>query len=439
MGKNKKKSNNNNKKADKSDKVTNEVIETQALNQNTVESSQLPSDSETTTNLKEAAEVEEVAAPVESTNNEQILIKEQNDDLSKDNFLDEIANLKLQLDAKTKEAHTHSVNYHNLLGKLTTMKKMFDKMKESEAELNQTKLQLEELKDLNKKLKSAHDSLLPLQTEITSLSEEASSLSKENSQLKFQLVSKEKELSALQIKIDSSTTESQLQEAQSQIEEYLILLQEEKVTTSTLQTEIKSIKSSLTTSEQKIDSLQSTVKNLEGNLTNSQEEIKSLKLEAIRNSDQYKDQLAAKKQELESFENQISVLQKKITDQQQQLEEVDGLKQEINEKQLTIGKLRHENITNSEHLTKALRLLKRSSNAETVDRELVSNLFINFLQFDRGDPKKFEVLTLIANFLNWDDEKKKMAGLIHSSKPFVEKRSQSFVALWTEFLEKEST
>lgn len=73
------------------------------------------------------------------------------------------------------------------------------------------------------------------------------------------------------------------------------------------------------------------------------------------------------------------------------------------------------------------------------------------MQLDRGDSKKFEVLQLISHFLDWDDDKRRHAGLLSSagtrtkSNSVVDlgtgdrKASQSFVSLWTEFLEKEST
>ncbi|GME76128.1 unnamed protein product [[Candida] boidinii] len=114
-----------------------------------------------------------------------------------------------------------------------------------------------------------------------------------------------------------------------------------------------------------------------------------------------------------------------------------------------------------------MKLIKKGSETETVDRELISNLFISFLQIPRADAKKFEVLKLISNFLNWDDDKKRHAGLMSSSakaNPSLRSRStsnsimgsipsnplasgdkntlntsDSFVSLWTEFLEKEST
>ena len=87
-------------------------------------------------------------------------------------------------------------------------------------------------------------------------------------------------------------------------------------------------------------------------------------------------------------------------------------------------------------------MLKQSNDSENVDKELISNLFISFVSIPRSDPKKFEVLELISSFLSWDDDKKKQAGLIHNTNGINRgkggSRTENFVSLWTEFLEKES-
>lgn len=47
----------------------------------------------------------------------------------------------------------------------------------------------------------------------------------------------------------------------------------------------------------------------------------------------------------------------------------------------------------------------------TVTRQIVTNHFLHFLALDRSDPKKFQILQLIAALLNWTDEQKEQAGL----------------------------
>ena len=101
----------------------------------------------------------------------------------------------------------------------------------------------------------------------------------------------------------------------------------------------------------------------------------------------------------------------------------------------------------NEHLTKSMGMLKQQLNQSknTVDRDLISNLFLNFLQFPRGDTKKFESLQLISDLLEWDESRRVQAGLAHTvggAKARDEEGRplrQSFISLWTDFLEKESS
>ena len=76
---------------------------------------------------------------------------------------------------------------------------------------------------------------------------------------------------------------------------------------------------------------------------------------------------------------------------------------EVKEKNLLIGKLRHEAVILNDHLTKALRFLKRGKPEDNVDRQIVTNHFLHFLMLDRSDPKKFQVLQLIAALLGWTE------------------------------------
>jgi hypothetical protein len=123
---------------------------------------------------------------------------------------------------------------------------------------------------------------------------------------------------------------------------------------------------------------------------------------------------------------------------------------EVREKNLLIGKLRHEAVTLNEHLTKALRILKKGRPEDNVDRQIITNYFLHFLAIDRSDPKKFEALQLIAALLGWTDgtylhisEKKKNANLFRTtgtsrSRPPWRVKQQSahpYVALPTDTLD----
>jgi outer membrane murein-binding lipoprotein Lpp len=130
---------------------------------------------------------------------------------------------------------------------------------------------------------------------------------------------------------------------------------------------------------------------------------------------------AVRKQELkksvETYESQVNDLRKQvqvaeeasasakaqIEATQKELERALPFEDQVKEKNLLIGKLRHEAVTLNEHLAKALRRLKKGRPEENVDRQIITNYILHFLSIDRSDPKKFEALQLISSLLGWTD------------------------------------
>jgi len=129
----------------------------------------------------------------------------------------------------------------------------------------------------------------------------------------------------------------------------------------------------------------------------------------------------------------------------------------VKEKNLLIGKLRHVAVIINEHLMEALRRLRRNSSDTNVDRRLVTNVLLSFLATPRADPKRFEMLQLLASVLSWTDVEREKAGLQrappNASTPSFWGRSsnvsspkknnadlekidetESFSRLWVEFL-----
>lgn len=47
----------------------------------------------------------------------------------------------------------------------------------------------------------------------------------------------------------------------------------------------------------------------------------------------------------------------------------------------------------------------------TSHRQIITNHLLHFLALDRSDPKKFQILQLIAALLSWTDEQREQAGL----------------------------
>jgi hypothetical protein len=59
----------------------------------------------------------------------------------------------------------------------------------------------------------------------------------------------------------------------------------------------------------------------------------------------------------------------------------------------------------------ALRRLRRGAANTNVDRRLVTNILLTFLNTPREDTKRFEILGLLSSILSWSDEERVRAGL----------------------------
>lgn len=372
---------------------------------------------------------------------------------------EEVESLKSQLQQKVEESEKHKENYDKLLSRVSQMKTIFQKMKESEAKLEEVedeKLELKkELDKASEKIKLLETTTTQLNSEILNLNSECTKLTEKNSALQKQIETEEFEMQndSKRLEDENRQLKKELREAKSDLEEYQILVQEEKASKVNLSQEINDLKSKYDflehykkISDEKCEKLSAEIERLNKTISDMKDDKEKVVSDV-------KAQLESKVDQLNKHTEEINDLKKLLKEKDLKLEGMAELENSLKEKQLLIGKLRHETITLNEHLNKAMKLVKRESGKETVDRELISNLFISFLQIPRGDNKKFEVLQLLANFLDWDDEKKRHAGLLSSgnykskSNSVVEvptpglhtSSSQSFVSLWTEFLEKEST
>lgn len=75
----------------------------------------------------------------------------------------------------------------------------------------------------------------------------------------------------------------------------------------------------------------------------------------------------------------------------------------------------------NEHLTEALRRLRKNASDENVDRRLITNVLLSYLSTTRGDPKRFEMLSLLASILSWSESERELAGLQRSTQPTTRK------------------
>lgn len=125
-------------------------------------------------------------------------------------------------------------------------------------------------------------------------------------------------------------------------------------------------------------------------------------------------QVEATETELETSRVRLAEMDARCATMGELEERIAVLEREAKEKNLLVEKLRHEAVILNEHLTEALRQIRRDSSDFLVDRRLVTNLFIQFLLVPHADSKRFEILRLIASVLQWSDEDREKAGLQRS-------------------------
>ena len=153
---------------------------------------------------------------------------------------------------------------------------------------------------------------------------------------------------------------------------------------------------------------QDSARNLQQVLEEFQAEQDSQLDAAVSSLQAQYDETAAK---LTEAQERAQTLEAQYKDLQDASNRVTHLEQQTKEKNLLIGKLRHEAVILNEHLTEALRRLQKDSSDVNVDRRLVSNVLLQFLTTPRQDAKRFEMLNLIGQVLQWGEEERQVAGL----------------------------
>ncbi|WFD19600.1 hypothetical protein MCAP1_001834 [Malassezia caprae] len=131
--------------------------------------------------------------------------------------------------------------------------------------------------------------------------------------------------------------------------------------------------------------------------------------------DEMQQKAEAAESELENYKLRIEQMESHMDEANQAKDRCGSLEQEVKEKNLLIGKLRHEAVILNEHLTGALNRLRRDSTDEHIDRRLMSNLILQFLGVPRADTRRYEILRLMASILQWNDAEREKAGLQRQS------------------------
>nr|POF16392.1 grip domain-containing protein [Quercus suber] len=381
---------------------------------------------------------------------------------------EEVSTVRQELEKTSQGKESAEAQYRTLLGKVNTIRSQLgERLKADAEELEHTRGKIEEL-----------------ESERTTAREENQHLQDSISKLNSRLEAQTTEIDGLRNRTSLSTSnwakerddmvarEAFLREeyevARQAMQDWEILATEERSRREALDERFNDLEDQLNGSKEAYERVKgdaetqgSTVDGLQRALREMQEERKRELRELVEQSQSQLEQLRTQAAAADSTSAEVK---QQLESSQKELERALPFEKEVREKNLLIGKLRHEAVILNDHLTKALRFLRRGKPEDNVDRQLVTNHVLHFIALDRGDPKKFQVLQLIAALLGWSEEQREQAGLVRQGtgslklpvSPFRRTPStpalntdfvpdspsgaskESLAELWSEFLEREA-
>ncbi|KAK4549901.1 hypothetical protein LTR36_005202 [Oleoguttula mirabilis] len=411
---------------------------------------------------------------------------------------EEVSSVQEELE-QTQQGKEHAeIQYRNLLGKVNTIRSQLgERLKQDAEELEQARGRIEELEsekattqEDNQRLQEDNERFQEnnerFQEDGQRLQEDNQHLQKDVATLNRRMEEQASEVESLRSRTNLSTSNwvkerddlisreayirEEYQVARQAMQDWEILATEERLRREALEERIVDLEEQLGGAREAYERVRgeaetqgSTVDGLQRALQQLQAERKRELRELVEQSQSQLDEL---RKHAKLAEESASELKQQLETTKKELDRALPFEREVKEKNLLIGKLRHEAVILNDHLTKALRFLKRGKPEDNVDRQLVTNHFLHFLALDRSDAKKFQILQLIAALLGWNEQQKEQAGLVRAgsgmsslklpvspfrrtpstpslSSDFVPESPggasrESLAELWSEFLEREA-
>ncbi|KAI5285713.1 hypothetical protein KEM54_000354 [Ascosphaera aggregata] len=337
---------------------------------------------------------------------------------------DEREELQRTLEVVRGEKETAEHRFRDLLGKVNTIKSQLgERLKADAEEITQCRQRIEELEEQNTALSRDADVKAEKIAQLTRLNEDREreiSEIRSRTALTQQNWLEEKE----ELLEHTKYLQNEFEEAKQAMHNWEILATEERTIRENLSEKVLDVEEQLhavradyekAAADCEAQSL--TVERLQKGIDEIQKARKQELRELAESSDSQIEEL---KKNIRRAEEEAAQANEKLAATKNELQRALPFEKEVREKNLLIGKLRHEAVTLNEHLTKALKFLKKGRVEDNVDRHLVTNYLLQFLSLDRSDPKKFQVLQLIGALLGWGDayertennsEEKEQAGL----------------------------
>ncbi|KAI1633950.1 hypothetical protein F4809DRAFT_652243 [Biscogniauxia mediterranea] len=324
---------------------------------------------------------------------------------------------RLKSDLEEVEAAKEQVEeqYQTLVDRVEKIKEsVSNRLARGKEDLEEANQRIEELEAQNEELQKGTQSyeevVAGLKAELQDATRELSSLRSRNNLSQHNSL-KEKEDMTRQIQHLREEAEA----AKDAMGDWEVLAMEERSIRESLAEKAAALEEQVSTlreSHDRVASERDSQSQAIDNLQRALQEIQEARRKELREMvETSEEQLQGLKKLVQEANSRASEAESAKETLQKELERTAPFEKEVKEKNLLIGKLRHEAIVLNDHLTKALRYLKKTKPEDSIDRQIVTNHLLQFLALDRSDPKKFQILQIIAGLLNWTDEQREQAGL----------------------------
>lgn len=391
----------------------------------------------------------------------------------------QITQLNITINEITEEKERALTEREDISGQLEQLTSLETQVKDLESKLLTTEKEKKESQDREKQLSKEHQSLLgklshiketltprleqdkQLRQRVSELTQELESTSRELEQSRSDMMLRDQESSQQIESLDREISQlsNKLENVQQEREEYEAMAMQLDAECSQVREQLESSKLELSQLKSQMESEQIENESEKASLANLQtvlEEFQATKDAEMQAAVEHIErQLTVAKKSWAEYEERAHIAEAALSKYQQDVGKTQKYEQEIKEKNLLIGKLRHEAIILNEHLVEAMRKLKEETSESNVDRQLITNLLVGFFMAPRGDRKRYDILTIISNVLQLTEEQKEQIGLSRPknggsttpgagfgpTSPVLEKppQKESFTDAWISFLLKESS
>lgn len=301
----------------------------------------------------------------------------------------EVTKLKDELEESNTAKETAEEQYQTLLDRVEKIKEtLSDRLKRDKADLEEANKRIEELETQNEQLQTTGTGNARLQEELQDAQRELTTL-RSRSNLSTENWNKEK----TELTKTVQRLKEEMEATANAMGEWEVLAMEERSIKENLSEKVTDLEDQITSLRQGYESAtteRDSQTTLIDNLQNALREIQEARKKELRDMvESTEAQLQAHKKAVTEAESRSAEAEAAREELAKEVQRTAPFEKEVKEKNLHIGKLRHEAIILNDHLTKALRFLKKSKPEENVDRCVTLYLptaliFANFFITDKS-------------------------------------------------------